>query len=484
MAVKVGDTIEPLGSGGFPVVDASHISGLADVATTGSYSDLNDKPNVGSNTLPVYFDNGTATAISNLSLTSGDVTAYTLHANSDFFTSYVTSQGKNLWIGFNDNNNEIYTSDDATFTIKGSATLGRDGSSDTVTINAPITVTSDTITATNSDMSIATIKPDIIYSGDSAYCRTEYDGFPFYTEDDIFVAQIDPNSTTSNIPHSISGTVLKVTSGDTELEALQVGGTPSMGSSTSKPVFAVKGWMCIEGDISGKDPNVSNDNSVFYVYPANYTNNGQKTLGTATASVTKYNAMSQTGLRYYGNTLTGKPGERHVNVTYGDVGAFNTSNNCTAMLLGHGNNSGGEVRLTNSSGTQTIDLIGSTGSISASSVAATTLTGLLSTLYSSGVGGLTFLRIELNAKPSSMATIAIGTLVSYSSSNGYWTFGSYHTASSSQVRTCGTYYNHNTSSFDYYSTATANTSYQYRNVIPIVTNTNSTYLIGFFMRVV
>ena len=44
MATRVAATIEPMGDGNFPVVAANHVSGLATVATTGSYNDLLDLP--------------------------------------------------------------------------------------------------------------------------------------------------------------------------------------------------------------------------------------------------------------------------------------------------------------------------------------------------------------------------------------------------------------------------------------------------------
>lgn len=76
MAVKVAATLEPMGQGNFPVVAANNVSGLATVATTGSYNDLLDLPSnpinteyarkigtdtnhpaIGSESLPVYVNN-------------------------------------------------------------------------------------------------------------------------------------------------------------------------------------------------------------------------------------------------------------------------------------------------------------------------------------------------------------------------------------------------------------------------------------------
>ena len=54
MAVKVADTIEPMGQGSFPVVAASNVSGLATVATTGDYNDLINTPGGGGGTNSEY----------------------------------------------------------------------------------------------------------------------------------------------------------------------------------------------------------------------------------------------------------------------------------------------------------------------------------------------------------------------------------------------------------------------------------------------
>jgi len=82
MSVKVADTIVPMGAGGFPVVDASNVSGLSTAATTGSYNDLTDKPNAGGSTVPVYMNNGTATPLSTLNF-NATKKVVTLH-ESDF----------------------------------------------------------------------------------------------------------------------------------------------------------------------------------------------------------------------------------------------------------------------------------------------------------------------------------------------------------------------------------------------------------------
>lgn len=87
MAVKVAATIEPMGEGNFPVVAANHVSGLATVATTGSYNDLLDLPSptggdaeyaqkigtssshpaIGSSSLPTYVNSsGVITPITEL----------------------------------------------------------------------------------------------------------------------------------------------------------------------------------------------------------------------------------------------------------------------------------------------------------------------------------------------------------------------------------------------------------------------------------
>lgn len=85
MAVKVAATIEPMAAGEFPVVDAVNVSGLANVSTSGSYTDLINKPNGGDSTTPIYMNNGVATSLTNLNF-NNIKTTFTLTEND--FTQY------------------------------------------------------------------------------------------------------------------------------------------------------------------------------------------------------------------------------------------------------------------------------------------------------------------------------------------------------------------------------------------------------------
>ena len=68
MPTRVAAKIKQLNNQSFKIVDATDVEGLSTVATSGSYSDLTDKPNAGSSSLPVYFNNGTPQTINSLNI--------------------------------------------------------------------------------------------------------------------------------------------------------------------------------------------------------------------------------------------------------------------------------------------------------------------------------------------------------------------------------------------------------------------------------
>ena len=128
MAVKVADTIEPMGQGSFPVVAASNVSGLAAVATTGDYNDLINTPGsgtnseyaekigtdtshpaIGSTSLPVYVNNAgeikeiTQLTFNDVNITpkSGGMVQQLISLPTDYWADPATSAeqiGINAWL--------------------------------------------------------------------------------------------------------------------------------------------------------------------------------------------------------------------------------------------------------------------------------------------------------------------------------------------------------------------------------------------------
>jgi hypothetical protein len=85
MPTRVAAKIKQLNNQSFKIVDATDVEGLSTVATSGSYSDLTNKPNAGSSSLPVYLNNGTPQTINSLNI-NNIKTTFTLTEND--FTQY------------------------------------------------------------------------------------------------------------------------------------------------------------------------------------------------------------------------------------------------------------------------------------------------------------------------------------------------------------------------------------------------------------